>query len=192
MPSHNGRWQAYLHNCQSLITMTEPMQVSGRITRVAGLVMEAIGLKLPVGSPCTVPLPNGKLIEAEVVGFQDERLFLMPQSDVEGIVPGTPVYPVEPVKPPPRTGPLAFVARRAEDQSRRLPVGWELLGRVLDGAGRPLDTLGPLHTENSAPLSVRAANPLTRAPINDILDVGVRAINSMLTVGRGQRMEVGS
>jgi len=188
MPSHNGRWQAYLHNCQSLITMTEPMQVSGRITRVAGLVMEAIGLKLPVGSPCTVPLPNGKLIEAEVVGFQDERLFLMPQSDVEGIVPGTPVYPVEPVKPPPRTGPLAFVARRAEDQSRRLPVGWELLGRVLDGAGRPLDTLGPLHTENSAPLSVRAANPLTRAPINDILDVGVRAINSMLTVGRGQRM----
>jgi len=134
MPSHNGRWQAYLHNCQSLITMTEPMQVSGRITRVAGLVMEAIGLKLPVGSPCTVPLPNGKLIEAEVVGFQDERLFLMPQSDVEGIVPGTPVYPVEPAKPPPRTGPLAFVARRAEDQSRRLPVGWELLGRVLDGA----------------------------------------------------------
>jgi len=150
--------------------------------------MEAIGLKLPVGSPCTVPLPNGKLIEAEVVGFQDERLFLMPQSDVEGIVPGTRYIPVEPAKPPPRTGPLAFVARRAEDQSRRLPVGWELLGRVLDGAGRPLDTLGPLHTENSAPLSVRAANPLTPRAIVDILDVGVRAINSMLTVGRGQRM----
>ncbi|WP_016833942.1 flagellar protein export ATPase FliI [Herbaspirillum lusitanum] len=187
MPSHFSRWQAYLHNCSGLVAMTEPTQLSGRITRVAGLVMEAVGLKLPVGSPCTVPLPNGTLIEAEVVGFQDERLFLMPQSDVEGIVPGTRVYPVEPVKPPPRTGPIAYI-RRTDEHTRRLPVGDELLGRVLDGAGRPLDNLGPLHTENSAPLSVRAANPLGRAPIEDILDVGVRAINSMLTVGRGQRM----
>ncbi|WP_034293297.1 flagellar protein export ATPase FliI [Herbaspirillum sp. RV1423] len=187
MPSHFSRWQAYLHNCSGLIGMTEPTQISGRVTRVAGLVMEAVGLKLPVGSPCTVPLPNGTLIEAEVVGFQDDRLFLMPQSDVEGIVPGTRVYPVEPVKPPPRTGPIAYI-RRTDEHSRRLPVGDELLGRVLDGAGRPLDNLGPLHTENSAPLSVRAANPLGRAPIVDILDVGVRAINSMLTVGRGQRM----
>ena len=187
MPSHFSRWQAYLHNCSGLVGMTEPTQISGRVTRVAGLVMEAVGLKLPVGSPCTVPLPNGNLIEAEVVGFQDDRLFLMPQSDVEGIVPGTRVYPVEPVKPPPRTGPIAYV-RRLDEHSRRLPVGDELLGRVLDGAGRPLDNLGPLHTENSAPLNVRAANPLGRAPIVDILDVGVRAINSMLTVGRGQRM----
>lgn len=186
-PSHFSHWQAYLHNCRGLIAMTEPTQTSGRVTRVAGLVMEAVGLKLPVGSPCTVPLPNGTLIEAEVVGFQDDRLFLMPQSDVEGIVPGTRVYAVEPVKPPPRTGPIAYV-RRPDEHSRRLPVGDELLGRVLDGAGRPLDNLGPLHTENSAPLSVRAANPLGRAPITDILDVGVRAINSMLTVGRGQRM----
>ncbi|MDY7578316.1 flagellar protein export ATPase FliI [Herbaspirillum sp. RTI4] len=168
--------------------MTETMQICGRVTRVAGLVMEAVGLKLPVGSPCTVPLPNGSLIEAEVVGFQNDRLFLMPQSDVEGIVPGTPVYAVEPQKPPPRTGPMTHSTQRADQHSRRLPVGPELLGRVLDGAGRPLDRLGPLHTEVSAPLGVRAANPLLRAPITDILDVGVRAINSMLTVGRGQRM----
>jgi flagellum-specific ATP synthase len=67
-------------------------------------------------------------------------------------------------------------------------VGDELLGRVLDGAGRPLDNLGPLHASHTAPLSVRAANPLSRAPIAEVLDVGVRAINSMLTVGRGQRM----
>src|SRR5450830_1685005 len=187
MPSHFSRWQAYLHNCSGLVGMTEPTQISGRVTRVAGLVMEAVGLKLPVGSPCTVPLPNGNLIEAEVVGFQDDRLFLMPQSDVEGIVPGTRVYPVEPIKPPPRTGPIAYV-RRLDEHSRRLPVGDELLGRVLDGAGRPLDNLGPLHTENSAPLNVRAANPLGRAPIVDILDTGVRAINAILTVGRGQRM----
>ncbi|MCO4856782.1 flagellar protein export ATPase FliI [Herbaspirillum sp. WGmk3] len=168
--------------------MAEPTRTAGRITRVAGLVMEAVGLKLPVGSPCNVPLPNGTMIEAEVVGFQDERLFLMPQSDVEGIVPGTRVYPVEPVRPPPRTGPISFTPRRVDEHSRRLPVGDELLGRVLDGAGRPLDNLGPLHTERSAPLAVRAANPLGRAPIRDILDTGIRAINTMLTVGRGQRM----
>ncbi|HEY4074617.1 MAG TPA: flagellar protein export ATPase FliI [Herbaspirillum sp.] len=190
LPSHTSHWQAYLHNCKELVAMADSVQVCGRVTRVAGLVMEAVGLKLAVGSPCTVPLPNGKLLEAEVVGFQNDRLFLMPQSDVEGIIPGTPVFPVETVKAPPRTGPSLYAAgeRRAADQSRRLPVGPELLGRVLDGAGRPLDSLGPLHTEHSAPLSVRAANPLSRAPIVDILDVGVRAINSMLTVGRGQRM----
>jgi len=167
--------------------MTESAQMSGRVTRVAGLVMEAVGLKLPVGSPCTVPLPNGTLIEAEVVGFQDDRLFLMPQSDVEGIVPGTRVYPFEPPKPPPRVGLMSSI-RRSDVHSRQLPVGDELLGRILDGAGRPLDNLGPLHTERSAPLSVRPTNPLERAPIVDILDVGVRAINSILTVGRGQRM----
>jgi flagellum-specific ATP synthase len=187
MPSHFSRWQAYLHDCSKLLEMAEPIQISGRVTRVAGLVMEAVGLKLPVGSPCTAPLPNGKLIEAEVVGFQDDRLFLMPQSDVEGIVPGTCVYPLEPAKPPPRIGSITVI-RRIDEYSRRLPVGNELLGRVLDGAGRPLDNLGPLHTENSAPLNVHAANPLGRAPITEILDVGIRAINSMMTVGRGQRM----
>ncbi|MFZ1180752.1 MAG: flagellar protein export ATPase FliI [Herbaspirillum sp.] len=187
MPSHFSRWQAYLHDCSKLLEMAEPIQISGRVTRVAGLVMEAVGLKLPVGSPCTAPLPNGKLIEAEVVGFQDDRLFLMPQSDVEGIVPGTCVYPLEPAKPPPRIGSITVI-RRIDEYSRRLPVGNELLGRVLDGAGRPLDNLGPLHAENSAPLNVHAANPLGRAPITEILDVGIRAINSMMSVGRGQRM----
>jgi flagellum-specific ATP synthase len=190
IPSHTGHWQAYLHNCRELVDLTDSIQVCGRVTRVAGLVMEAVGLKLAVGSPCTIPLPNGTLLEAEVVGFQNDRLFLMPQSDVEGIVPGTPVFAVEAAKAPPRTGHGLHTQseRRAADQSRRLPVGPELLGRVLDGAGRPLDSLGPLHAMHSAPLSVKAANPLSRAPIVEILDVGVRAINSMLTVGRGQRM----
>ena len=164
------------------------MQVSGRVTRVAGLVMEAVGLKLAVGSACTVPLPNGTKLEAEVVGFEGDRLFLMPQSDVEGLVPGTRVFPVEVVQTLPRPGQVAHPRRRPSDRTRHLPVGDELLGRVLDGAGRPLDNLGPLHAQHTAPLNVRAANPLSRAPITDMLDVGVRAINSMLTVGRGQRM----
>jgi flagellum-specific ATP synthase len=185
---HGERWHAYLRDCSALAALTESMLVSGRVTRVAGLVMEAVGLKLAVGSACTVPLPNGTRLEAEVVGFDGERLFLMPQSDVEGIVPGTRVFPVEAKQNLPRPGTVNHPRRRPSDRGRHLPVGDELLGRVLDGAGRPLDSLGPLHTVHSAPLNVRAANPLSRAPITDILDVGVRAINSMLTVGRGQRM----
>src|SRR5471032_2327787 len=148
--------------------------------------MEAVGLRLAVGAACTVPLPSGGKIEAEVVGFDGDKLFLMPQSDVEGVVPGTRVFPVEPAIP--RPGTVNHPRRRPSDRARHLPVGPELLGRVLDGAGRPLDSLGPLLVSDSAPINVRPANPLGRAPIVDTLDVGVRSINAMLTVGRGQRM----
>ncbi|MGN6703610.1 MAG: flagellar protein export ATPase FliI, partial [Burkholderiaceae bacterium] len=157
-----------------------------RITRVTGLVMEAVGLKLAVGSACTVPMASGARLEAEVVGFEGDRLFLMPQSEVEGIVPGTRVFPVEATLPPPGT--VSHPRRRPSDRGRHLPVGDELLGRVLDGAGRPLDGLGPLRATASAPLNARPVNPLAREPITEVLDVGVRAINSMLSVGRGQRM----
>ena len=183
---HAAHWRAYLHDCAAVVGFVEPMQVSGRVTRVAGLVMEAVGLRLAVGAACTVPLPNGGRVEAEVVGFEGDRLFLMPQSDVEGIVPGTRVFSVEPAIP--RPGSVTHPRRRPSDRARHLPVGPQLLGRVLDGAGRPLDQLGPLHTVDSAPINVRPANPLGRAPIVDTLDVGVRSINAMLTVGRGQRM----
>jgi len=185
---HSTRWKAYLQDCGELLAIAEPMQVSGRVTRVAGLVMEAVGLKLPVGSACTVPLPNGSNLEAEVVGFAGDHIFLMPQSDIEGIVPGARVFPVEVIPTLPRVGQVNHPRRRPSDRTRHLPVGDALLGRVLDSSGRPLDGLGPLHTSATAPLNTRAANPLSRAPITDILDVGVRAINSMLTVGRGQRM----
>lgn len=185
---HSHRWKAYLHDCSELVAIAEPMQVSGRVTRVAGLVMEAVGLKLAVGSACTVPLPNGAQLEAEVVGFEGDRLFLMPQSEVEGIVPGSRVFPAEISATLPGLGQVKHPRRRPSDRTRHLPVGDALLGRVIDSSGRPLDSLGPIGTTTSAPLSRRAANPLGRAPITDILDVGVRAINTMLTVGRGQRM----
>jgi len=183
---HAQRWSSYLNDCATLVDFVEPMQVSGRVTRVAGLVMEAVGLRLAVGAACTVPLPSGGKVEAEVVGFEGEKLFLMPQSDVEGIVPGTRVFPIEQSIPKP--GSVAHPRRRPSDRARHLPVGYELLGRVLDGAGRPLDGGGPIHTTDSAPINVRPANPLGRAPIVETLDVGVRSINAMLTVGRGQRM----
>jgi flagellum-specific ATP synthase len=150
---HAARWRSYLGDCRTLLDFVEPLQVSGRVTRVAGLVMEAVGLRLAVGAACTVPLPSGGRVEAEVVGFEGERLFLMPQSDVEGIVPGTRVFPVE--QPIPKLGGVIHPRRRNSDRARQLPVGRELLGRVVDGAGRPLDGLGPIQTSDSAPINVR-------------------------------------
>ncbi len=181
-------WRSYLNDSRAILPLVEPMHVSGRVVRVTGLVMEAVGLKLPVGSACWVPLPSGMRIEAEVVGFEDDKLLLMPHSDVEGVLPGTRVFPVEAIETLPKVGSVSHPRRRPSDRARHLPVGEELLGRVVDAAGRPLDDKGPLNSFHSASLTARSMNPLDREPIKDILDVGVRAINSMLTVGRGQRM----
>jgi flagellum-specific ATP synthase len=134
-------------------------------------------------------LPDGHDVDAEVVGFSGEKLFLMPSTDVYGLVPGARVTPVDtPVQHVSRQGGSPHVRRRSEDRVRQVPVGNELLGRILDGAGRPLDLLGPLNLAHQVPLHSRPCNPLSRAPIRQVLDVGVRAINALLTVGRGQRM----
>ena len=180
-------WEGFLQGCLSRVEHCETLQPFGRVTRVAGLVMEAVGLQLPVGSPCHVPLPSGFRLDAEVVGFERERLFLMPLGDVEGVQPGAPVIPTLSAKSMPRLHERRARSRPSSD-GRHLPVGDALLGRVLDATGRPLDLLGPLEGHATAPLYVRAMNPLRREPISQMLDVGVRAINSMLTVGRGQRM----
>ena len=181
-------WKSYLQDNRAHLELARPMLVAGRVTRVTGLVMETVGLKLPVGSACWVPLPGGIRVEAEVVGFNDDKLLLMPLSAVEGILPGTPVFPVEELLSPPRPGAAFQAGTKPADRARQLPVGEELLGRVLDANGRPLDNLGPLNTTQSAPLVTQSINPLVRAPITEILDVGIRAINSMLSVGRGQRL----
>jgi flagellum-specific ATP synthase len=123
-----------------------------------------------------------------VVGFDGERLLLMPQSHVDGVVPGAKVFALEIMEALPKPSHHQPPRRRVTDRARHLPVGNELLGRVVDGAGNPLDDLGSIVGVQRAPLTSRPLNPLMRAPIDSILDVGVRAINSMLTVGRGQRM----
>jgi flagellum-specific ATP synthase len=187
LTAHQQRWQTTLHTHREMVQQSSPLLVSGRLTKVTGLVMEAVGLRMAVGSTCWIELPNNR-IEAEVVGFAGDKLYLMPENDVHGLVPGARVVPVEQVRPPIRVGEQAPLRRRAADLARHLPVGDHLLGRVLDGAGRPLDQFGALLDSKSAPLQSRPINPLDRAPIKEALDVGVRAINSLLTVGRGQRM----
>jgi flagellum-specific ATP synthase len=182
------RIHSFLEECRGRVAAAQPLSVSGYLTRAAGLVMEAVGLKLAVGSTCTLQLPNGNAVEAEVVGFSGERLFLMPSNDVYGLTPGARVLPQDPIASVPKLGERDTPRRRAADRGKQVPVGAELLGRVLDGAGRPLDRLAPLQTEQMQPLYSRPFNPLERAPIEKVLDVGVRAINALLTVGRGQRM----
>jgi flagellum-specific ATP synthase len=185
---HTTAWLGFLRDCDELAALASPLKVTGHLTRVAGLVMEAVGLQLAVGANCEVILPSGTRVEAEVVGFSGDRIFLMPSDDVYGLTPGATVVPVEIAQKLPVAGESHRPRRRVTDRAKQLPVGDALLGRVLDGMGRPLDALGPVTTEQSASLANRPYNPLERAAIVTPLDVGVRSINALLTVGRGQRM----
>jgi flagellum-specific ATP synthase len=180
----------FLTECREAAVQAPTWAVTGKLTRVAGLVLEAVGLKAPVGSVCVIALPNGQSVDAEVVGFSGDRLLLMPESDVYGVVPGARVSLLE-AEPAPLAGRRhgrQLLRRRSEDRVKQVAVGAGMLGRVLDGNGRPLDQLGPLQLEERVPLQSRPINPLLRDPIRDTLDVGVRAINALLPVGRGQRM----
>jgi flagellum-specific ATP synthase len=177
---HMQAWRGRLDALRARSAIAKPMRACGRLTRAAGLVLEAVGLRLSVGAEVMIELPAGSslsMAEAEVVGFSGDKLFLMPTTEAIGLLPGARVYPLE-------SAPIADPMAGA----KRLPVGWELLGRVLDASGRPLDGLGPLGAHADAPLSSPVINPLNREPIHKVLDVGVRAINALLTVGRGQRM----
>jgi flagellar protein export ATPase FliI len=140
---------------------------SGRVTRMVGLTLEAVGLRASVGQQCRVVLPQGKAVEAEVVGFTEDKTFLMPIQKFEGLQPGALVVPV--------------------DNTKGLVMGPECLGRIINGLGVPLDGKGPLKGE-SIGLNAAAINPLHRHPIDQPLDVGIRAINGLLTVGKGQRI----
>ena len=140
---------------------------SGKLVRGVGLTLEAVGCQLPVGSQCLVQTIDGE-IEAEVVGFAESVTYLMPTEAVKGIVPGSRVMPL--------------------NRQEGIPVGMELLGRVVDGNGQPMDGLGAIRTDKRVPFTRPPMNPLIRKPISQPLDVGVRAINSMITVGVGQRM----
>lgn len=187
-PDHLGRWRRFLANCQAAASQAQPLWATGRLTRINGLVMEASGLKLPLGSTCRIIPGGGTPVEAEVVGFAGEKIYLMPSDDVFGLAPGARVEAVDVPHTGPRVDVPQFKRRRAIDRAKQVPVGDELLGRVVDGVGRPLDSKGPLTIATTRSLQSRPFNPMMRASIVQPLDVGIRAINALLTVGRGQRM----
>ncbi len=142
--------------------------VQGKLSRVAGMTLEAVGCEAALGARCLIESNGGAQVEAEVVGFSGDRLFLMPTGTLAGVMPNARVVP---------TRSVAQVA-----------VGDGLLGRVIDGAGLPLDGRGPLNCESRIRLESEPVNPLARQPIHQPLDVGVRSINALLTAGRGQRL----
>ncbi len=163
-----ARWRQALAARRARLGAPPRPVVEGKLVRMVGLTLEAVGCSAPVGGRCQVIGADGRAIEAEVVGFAGERLFLMPTGDLHGLTAGARVVPV--------------------GSKLSVPVGEGLLGRVIDGAARPLDGRGPLEAQARVPLSGRPLNPMARPPIREPLDVGVRAINALLTVGRGQRL----
>jgi len=141
--------------------------VAGRLVRVVGLTLEAVGVKAHVGSQCLVETAHGDLL-AEVVGFAQNITYLMPEESLRGVMPGARVLPIS--------------------SKAKVPLSMELLGRVINGVGKPLDGKGPIKSDDDYYHDATPINPLSRRAITEVLDVGVRSINSFISVGKGQRM----
>ena len=167
-PSRAALWHERLARRRQRAIGARTLTVEGRLRRVVGLTLEAEGCEAPLGARCLVSTADGSELETEVVGFADERLLLMPVTEMHGVLPNARVRPCA--------------------HTSGLPVGMALLGRVVGADGVPLDGLGPLDVDEHALLKNEPINPMARKPIDTPLDTGVRAINSLLTVGRGQRL----
>ncbi|WP_334321257.1 flagellar protein export ATPase FliI [Gilliamella apicola] len=175
--TYSSQWINKISQATQKLQSLSLIRQYGRLVKASGLVLEAVGLKLPLGSNCFVERQsNGQLdaVECEVVGFNGQTLFLMPFEATDGILLGARVYTLQ--------------YDLAHFSHKLLPVGMALLGRVVDAMGKPLDGKPlPEHVEYAG-LVNKTLNPLNRTPIHQVLDVGVRAINALLTVGQGQRM----
>ena len=147
---------------------TPEPQRSGTLVRLVGLTLETRGIMAPLGACCEVMGKDGHRVEAEVVGFNDKTLYLMPFSDPVGVGPGDTV--------------------RVISNSGQVRLGNALLGRVIDGRGMPIDGKPMPDLPDQLSLLGRPLNPMERGPIKEVLDVGVKAINGALTIGRGQRI----
>jgi len=208
-------WLRYLADLQEHAAQPQPLQTVGTLLRVTGLVLEAAGVRVPVGSVCEIHSestasdrpgeqgpgkPDGRTgysgvesrserpILAEVVGFNGDRAYLMPTGELHGLTSGARVLPRQPPPVPPRLGADHHPWRRREDRGLHLPMGSGLLGRVVDAHGQPMDRLGPITDVVAEPMARRHINAMDRDPVRRPLDTGVRAINALLTVGRGQRI----
>src|SRR6185295_11351411 len=161
-------WRDRLARNLQRIERLGPPPIEGYLTRMIGQTLEATGCQAAVGDYCDVLTSSGAQVETEVVGFSGDRLYLMPTGDMHGLEPNARVIP--------------------RQRAGTVRVGPQLLGRIVDGAAQPLDGLGPIDCEDRVRLMGKQINPLARQPISQPLDVGIRSINSLLTVGRGQRI----
>jgi flagellum-specific ATP synthase len=157
-----------LQRWQHVVSEPIPLVAEGRLVRMVGMTLEAVGCEVPVGGRCRILGRGHEPVEAEAVGFAGDRTYLMPVGPIGGLTPNARVMPV--------------------DHAQFIPAGDELLGRVVNPLGQPLDDLPSLRCQSRAPLAGRLLNPLGRDPVRRPLDVGVRGINALLSIGRGQRM----
>lgn len=144
------------------------LRVEGRLSTLRGLTLEAEGCRAAIGTRCLIDAVQGSTVEAQVVGFNRGRTLLMPAGPVDGIGSHARVRPVS--------------------SQLSAPTGDGLMGRVIDARAKPIDGLGPLKSSGTIPLMGQPINPLSRAPVNEVFDVGVRAVNGLITLGRGQRV----
>ncbi len=159
-----------LSKYKRLIDETDIIHFTGRVERIIGLTIESIGPEVKMGEICKVKLGPGKYLYTEVVGFNRNRVILMPIGEMRGVTPGADVI--------------------AMGSSLMVPVGDELLGRVISGDGRPLDGKGEIFTSERYPVDGNPINPLERRLIDEPLSVGIRAIDGLNTVGKGQRIGI--
>jgi len=158
-------------DCLKVIADTELIEVRGQVSQVIGMVVESHGPGIPVGSICEISTFRGKgSVPAEVVGFREGRVLLMPLGEMRGVEPGS-------------------IIRQVGGQAR-VAVSEAMLGRVIDGLGNPVDGKGPLVKQTEYPLYAEPMNPMERERISTPVDVGVRAINGLLTLGKGQRIGI--
>ncbi len=161
-----------LQKLKDAIEECKPIKLTGKVTQVVGLVIESQGPTVSVGELCyiTPKTPGAPSIPAEVVGFREGLVMLMPVGEMQGVGPGCEVV--------------------AAQKMLQVKVGEELLGRVLDGLGNPMDDLGPILSKTEYPLQAPPPPPLTRPRIHESLYVGVRTVDGLITMGDGQRIGI--
>ncbi|CAK9331307.1 flagellar protein export ATPase FliI [Thermoanaerobacter kivui] len=146
------------------------IQYYGKVSQVIGLTIESVGPLSNIGEICQIKTINGTTVLAEVVGFKEEKVYLMPLGNMEGIGAGSRVI--------------------ATGETLKVNVGKDLLGRVLDGLGNPIDGKGPLKYEKSITINNVPPDPLERKRIREVMPLGIKAIDGLLTCGKGQRIGI--
>jgi flagellum-specific ATP synthase len=153
-----------------IVSKTDPLCYKGKVKNISGMMIEASGLEGKIGDICTIEVDDVENVTAEVVGFKEGNLLLMAYGDVRGVGLGSIVVNTE--------------------HKLRVPVGDFLIGRTIDSTGKPIDGLGPFEPEQYYDIDAGYTNPLERPRITEPLSYGIKAIDGMLTIGKGQRMGI--
>jgi len=159
-----------INSWQNRLSRMALLPVEGKVSQLVGMIIEASLPGSTLGDLCEIMTPSGYLIQSEVVGFRGDKVLLMPLSELTGISPGSRI--------------------RRSAMPLSIPAGPELLGRVLDGMGNPIDGKGPIHTEHKQPVYNTPPHALERERIDKALSTGIRSIDGLITLGRGQRVGI--